>query len=33
MRTKNEDLNQAINAAITMFAIFLITQLIQNFIL
>lgn len=33
MRTKNEDLNQAINAAITVFAIFLITQLIQNFIL
>lgn len=33
MKTKNEELNQAINAAIFMTAIFLITQLIQNFVL
>ena len=33
MRTKNEDLNQVINAAIFMTAIFLITQLLNNFVL
>ena len=33
MRTKNEELNQVINAAIFMTAIFLITQLLNNFVL
>jgi len=31
--TKNQEVNQVINAAITVFAIFLITQLINNFVL
>ena len=33
MRTKNEELNQAINAALAVFAIFLITQLLDNFVM
>lgn len=33
MKTKNEELNQAVNAALTVFAIFLITQLLNNFVL
>jgi hypothetical protein len=33
MRTKHEDLNQAINAGIAIGVIFLITQLLNNFVL
>ena len=33
MKTKNEDLNQAINAGIAISVIFLITQLLNNFVL
>jgi hypothetical protein len=33
MRTRNEDLNQAINAGIAIGVIFLITQLLNNFVL
>jgi len=31
--TKNTEVNQVINAALTVFAIFLITQLLNNFVL
>ena len=33
MRTRNEDLTQAINAGIAIGVIFLITQLLNNFVL